>query len=223
MNKKKVLKIIVGVVLVIVILMLLYVIRNTLIVLKLQKNIKEYTSKTNFSIKLTNLTEETSKMTANFYKKDNKEVVILNFERNEDGNSVKMSFYNNGERKDLFIETNDKKTVQVNTKDQLVGLNITNSLQTDNLWQTILYSSIARIKSENVNGKECYKVSNFYSPYWMFGENITEFYIEKDTGLLIKTIIDDVVTVRQYCFDNVDDSAFVEPDIGLYTVVEENE
>lgn len=220
MNKKKVFKTIGILVLIIVILMLLYVIRNTIIVTKLQKNIKEYTSKTNFSIKVTNLTSETSKMTVNYYKKDNKEAVIL--ERNVDENSVKMSFYNNGERKDLFIETNDKKTVQVNTKNQLLGLNITDSLQTDNLWQTILYSSIARIKTENVNGKECYKVSNFYSPYWMYGEKITEFYIEKDTGLLIKTVIDDEVAVREYSFDDVEDSAFVEPDIGLYTVVEEN-
>ena len=220
MNKKKVFKTIGILVLIIVILMLLYVIRNTIIVTKLQKNIKEYTSKTNFSIKVTNLTSETSKMTVNYYKKDNKEAVIL--ERNVDENSVKMFFYNNGERKDLFIETNDKKTVQVNTKNQLLGLNITDSLQTDNLWQTILYSSIARIKTENVNGKECYKVSNFYSPYWMYGDNITEFYIEKDTGLLIKTVIDDEVAVREYSFDDVEDSAFVEPDIGLYTVVEEN-
>lgn len=220
MNKKKVFKTIGILVLIIVILMLLYVIRNTIIVTKLQKNIKEYTSKTNFSIKVTNLTSETSKMTANYYKKDNKEAVIL--ERNVDENSVKMSFYNNGERRDLFIETNDKKTVQVNTKNQLLGLNITDSLQTDNLWQTILYSSIARIKTENVNGKECYKVSNFYSPYWMYGDNITEFYIEKDTGLLIKTVIDDEIAVREYSFDDVEDSAFVEPDIGLYTVVEEN-
>lgn len=220
MNKKKVFKTIGILVLIIVILMLLYVIRNTIIVTKLQKNIKEYTSKTNFSIKVINSTSETSKMTVNYYKKDNKEAVIL--ERNVDENSVKMSFYNNGERKDLFIETNDKKTVQVNTKNQLLGLNITDSLQTDNLWQTILYSSIARIKTENVNGKECYKVSNFYSPYWMYGDNITEFYIEKDTGLLIKTVIDDEVAVREYSFDDVEDSAFVEPDIGLYTVVEEN-
>ena len=211
MNKKKIFKII---------LILLYIIRNTIIVTKLQKNIKEYTSKTNFSIKVTNLTSEMSKMTVNYYKKDNKEAVIL--ERIVDGNLVKMSFYNNGERRDLFIETNDKKTVQVNTKNQLLGLNITDSLQTDNLWQTILYSSIARIKTENVNGKECYKVSNFYSPYWMYGENITEFYIEKDTGLLIKTVIDDEVAVREYSFDDVEDSAFVEPNIGLYTVVEEN-
>ena len=220
MNKKKVFKTIGILVLIIVILMLLYVIRNTIIVTKLQKNIKEYTSKTNFSIKVTNLTSETSKMTVNYYKKDNKEAVIL--ERNVDENSVKMSFYNNVERRDLFIETNDKKTVQVNTKNQLLGLNITDSLQTDNLWQTILYSSIARIKTENVNGKESYKVSDFYSPYWMYGEKITEFYIEKDTGLLIKTVIDDEVAVREYSFDDVEDSAFVEPDIGLYTVVEEN-
>ena len=220
MNKKKIFKTIGILVLIIVILMLLYVIRNTIIVTKLQKNIKEYKSKTNFSIKVTNLTSETSKMTVNYYKKDNKEAVIL--ERNVDENSVKMSFYNNGERKDLFIETNDKKTVQVNTKNQLLGLNITDSLQTDNLWQTILYSSIARIKTEDVNGKECYKVSDFYSPYWMYGEKITEFYIEKDTGLLIKTVIDDEVAVREYSFDDVEDSAFVEPDIGLYTVVEEN-
>lgn len=220
MNKKKIFKIIGILLLIIVILILLYIIRNTIIVTKLQKNIKEYTSKTNFSIKVTNLTSEMSKMTVNYYKKDNKEAVIL--ERIVDGNLVKMSFYNNGERRDFFIETNDKKTVQVNTKNQLLGLNITDSLQTDNLWQTILYSSIARIKTENVNGKECYKVSNFYSPYWMYGENITEFYIEKDTGLLIKTVIDDEVAVREYSFDDVEDSAFVEPNIGLYTVVEEN-
>ena len=43
-------------------------------------------------------------------------------------------------------------------------------------------------------------------------------YIEKDTGLLTKSMVAGVTSERSYEFDNVDDSIFVEPDISQYTL-----
>ena len=59
-------------------------------------------------------------------------------------------------------------------------------------------------------------------PFWQKqGTNNTEYYIEKETGLVIKTIIDDTTATREYEFDNVDDQIFVEPDVSQYTLRED--
>ena len=47
-------------------------------------------------------------------------------------------------------------------------------------------------------------------------------YIDKDTGLSVKNEIDKIVTEREYEFNNVEDSIFVEPDISQYTLKENN-
>ena len=43
-------------------------------------------------------------------------------------------------------------------------------------------------------------------------------YIEKDTGLFVKEIQKESSNEKEYEFDNVDDSIFVEPDISQYTL-----
>ena len=43
-----------------------------------------------------------------------------------------------------------------------------------------------------------------------------EIYIEKDTGLYFKTIEEERISEREYEFNKVDDSIFVEPDISQY-------
>ena len=45
-------------------------------------------------------------------------------------------------------------------------------------------------------------------------------YIEKDTGLLIKNILNGTITEKEYTFDDVDDAIFTEPDISQYTLKE---
>lgn len=137
------------------------------------------------------------------------------------GEITKLSMYNNGTRIDTFTETKDSKTVKLNSASSMVGAQIIDVFQTDNLWQTFLYSIPARIKTTKIEEKNCYAIKNYLSPYLLYGTNNTEYYIEKETGLVIKTIIDDTTATREYEFDNVDDQIFVEPDVSQYTLRED--
>ena len=47
-----------------------------------------------------------------------------------------------------------------------------------------------------------------------------EIYVEKNTGLLTKSVLNDQVMNREYEFNNVDDSTFIEPNIREYTLQE---
>ena len=129
--------------------------------------------------------------------------------------------YDSGTRIDTFTETKDSKTVKLNSASSMVGAQIIDVFQTDSLWQTFLYSIPARIKTTKIEEKNCYAIKNYLSPYLLYGTNNTEYYIEKETGLVIKTIIDDTTATREYEFDNVDDQIFVEPDVSQYTLRED--
>ena len=81
---------------------------------------------------------------------------------------------------------------------------------------------MSKVKKVDYNGKECYSINNFLSPYYMYGTENNEVYIEKETGLLLKQTTDDITTEKEYEFNNVEDSIFIEPDISQYTLQENN-
>jgi hypothetical protein len=215
MNKKKIFKILGIILLIIVVIFLIHTIRNYIIITDLQNKIAKYSDSTNYYIKSVATKSDGTVVTMEYYKKDNKEVSFL--ERNLNGEISKISMYNNGERTDTFIETSESKVAQLDS-DNIMTINFYNFLETENNWQTLLGSISARIKSTNYNGKECYVIKGLSSSVFLISEG-QETYIEKDTGLLVKTT-GDGVTEREYEFDNVDDSIFVEPDISQYTLKE---
>ena len=131
-------------------------------------------------------------------------------------NSVSM--YDNGERVDVFTETQDAKTARLDTG-TLLGINIYNHLETENKWQTFLGSLSAKIKSIDYEGRKCYIVKDFMSSTSLVSKD-AETYIDQDTGLFVKTVEDKIFNERQYEFDNVEDSIFVEPNIGEYKILE---
>lgn len=92
-----------------------------------------------------------------------------------------------------------------------------NYLETDNKWQTLLGCITAKIKSTNLNGKECYIVKDFLSSTSLTSEG-AETYIDKETGLFLQTTKTEIITERDYEFYNVEDSIFIEPDISQYTL-----
>ena len=51
-----------------------------------------------------------------------------------------------------------------------------------------------------------------------FGEDT--ILVDKETGLMYKNINDISTVVREYEFNNVDESVFIEPDISEYTIQE---
>ena len=199
--------------LIIILLTLIYVFNKVIIISKLQGNIKQYYSSSNYHIHTISKTEN-NYLVSNYFKKDNKQALIL--ESNIKGEKVKTAIYNNEGKNHTYTEKTTSKMVNLNSS-VLSDNQIINALHTDNIWQTILCSTFANIKSTMYNGKECYIIKNFSSPYYINNKN-DEIYIEKITGLLVKDTIDNKTTERIYEFNNVEDSAFIEPDLSQYTI-----
>lgn len=215
MNKKKVLKIIGIILLIIIIIISINTIRNYIIITDLQNKITKYSDKTNYHIKSIAKENNGTIVSMEYYKKDNKQVLFLN--RNLNGEITKISIYDNGERIDRYTDTEDSKIAQLNSG-ELLSINIYNFLETENNWQTFLSSIVARVRTTEYNGKQCYAIQRFLSLTSLTSED-GEIYIDKETGLFLKTTESiDRVTEREYEFDNVDDSIFVEPDISQYTL-----
>jgi len=216
MKSKKILKIIGIILLILIILFLIHTIRNFVIIKDLQNKISEYVDSKNHHIKSITTEDDGTIVQLDYYQKDDKQVVFLQRENKEE--KTKTSIYNNGESINTYTETHDTKTVKLNSANSLV-VNIANMLETENDWQTLLYSITAKIKNIEINGKECYSIDNLFSPYYMYGSEKNETYLEKDTGLLFKQTINNITSQKEYEFNNVDDSIFTEPNINEYTII----
>lgn len=214
MRTKKVLKVIGIILIILLVLTLIHTIRNYIIITNLQNKIAKHSNSTNYSLKVESTKDDGTKIIMRYYQKDNKQAVIL--ERNSEENEIKISTYNNGERVDMFTETKDSKIAQLDTSAQ-ISINVYNQLETDNKWQTFIGSIIAKIKTEKCNEKECYVITGFPSTTALTFEG-TKIYIDKDTGLLVKVVEDGTISEREYEFNNVEDTIFVEPDISQYTL-----
>lgn len=214
MRTKKILKIIGIILIILLVLTLIHTIRNYIIIRNLQNKISKYSNSTNYFVKSESTKNDGTKIIMKYYQKDNKQAVFLEKTSNE--NEIKISRYNNGERVDTFTETKDSKVAQLDTS-TLISVNIYNQLETDNKWQTFIGSIISNIRSEKCNDKECYVIKGFTSTTSLTFEE-TKIYIDKDTGLLVKVIEDETISNREYEFNNVEDTIFIEPDISQYTL-----
>ena len=216
MKIKKVLKILGIIVVILIILLLIYTIRNYVIIRNLQNKFSQYSNSSNYYIKSVSTEKDGTIVTTEYYQKDNKQALFL--EKNLNGELSKISMYNNGERTDIFWENEENKTAQLDSG-TTISMDIYNYLETDNNWQTFLGCFTSRIKSTNYNGKDCYLIKGFMSSTSLTSED-AEIYIDKETGLFVKTNSSGIVNEREYEFDNVDDSIFEEPDISQYTIKE---
>lgn len=220
MEKKKIIKNVLKIALIVIaillVILIIHTIRNYVIVTDLQNKIAEYNGSTNYHIKSVATENNGNIVKMDYYKKDGKQVVFM--ERNVNNEITKISMYNNGERTDTFTETKDSKIAQLNSG-TIMSVGIYNHLENDSKWQTILGCISAKIKSVDYNGKECYIVKEFMSSTSLTFEG-AETYIDKETGLFVKSTEADIVNERSYEFNMVDDSIFTEPDISQYTLKE---
>ena len=222
MKKKKIIKTIIIILIVLLIIFLIHTTRNVIIISKLQKKVTEYVNSNNYHINMISQLDNEITLNINYYKKGDKQVIFLERE-NPNGERIKVSTYDNGTSGiNTYTETANSKIASLNNSSELLGVQVVNFLQTDNIWQTILCSIPAKIKSEEYNNQTCYIVSNFLSSSYLMSQNKNEYYFDKETGLMIKSIMDNDISKREYNFNNVDDSIFIEPDINQYQVQESN-
>ena len=207
MKGKKILKIFGIILAVLLILMFVHTIRNYIIITGLQNKFSSYANSTNYHIKSVITDKEGKIKTLDYYKQDTREFLGLKDDSN------KLSIYNNGERKDVFIESQNSKTAQLDS-DSMITINIYNGLETKNSWQTLIGSIFATVRTTQNDGKDYYVISGFMSPS-ILNLKGAKNYIEKETGLLVK-IEDAELIQKEYEFDQIDNSIFIEPDIGQY-------
>lgn len=222
MNKKivkKILKTILIILLVLFVLFLFHSFRNFMIIRKLQKSIEPYLSSTNYHLHSINSQDNGDSIVMDYYKKGSKETSII--ERVSEKNPTKISTYKDDESITTYIDTPNEKYVTPN-RNIVLSINIYNWCESDNNWQTFLISAFCNIKSSKYNEKDCYIISNFFSPYFLYDSSDSNLlYVEKDTGLLLKTQVGSMVSERSYEFNTVDDSFFVQPNINEYTLKED--
>lgn len=219
MKGKKIVKIIGIILLLLFIVLLIHTIRNYIIVSGLQNNISKFADSTNYHVKITSYgTEKNTNNIMNYYKKNDKVVAIV--ESNIEGkNMSKLSTYIYDGKTDTFVEGEGVKFAQLGEERIGIIVQIYNSLENESPLQTFWSSIFAHISSEKVGDKDCYVVSNYDSSLSMEPVGDSKQYIEKDTGLLIKDVTNGIVSEREFEFDNVDDSIFIEPDISEYEIV----
>ena len=215
MNKKRVIKIFILIIVILLVAILIHTVRNYSIIKGLQKSIEPYLSSNNYHIKSISTEEDDTKVIIDYYKKNGKEVLI--FEKNTNGDINKTTTYINENRTDIFYETENEKEVELDTEAMLM-INLSNGLETENDFQTFIGSIMAQIRKIEYNGKRCYAITNFLSIPFLNGTSNDEKYIEKETGLYVKGMINSTTVERIYEFDNVDDSIFIEPDISQYNI-----
>lgn len=225
-KSKKVWKIILMIVIIIIVLFLMHTIRNLIIINKLSSKTSKYTSSTNYHVKTVAHYEEGT-TTVDFYKKDNRTVHIIEANRNE--KVSKLMAYDNGSRIDIFIDNGETKIANLDCNALLGKNEVYNLFEIERLREIIAYSLVSRIKSVNCNDKKCYRITSDMSLQYVhnmteekeevvatFEMEKSEMYIDKDTGLIVKRITSAETVEKEYEFNNVDDSVFVEPDISKY-------
>lgn len=214
MSKKKIVLSIVILLLVMVMLFMAITFRKFMIVKDLQNKIAMKAQAPNFYKKAVTTGENSEVVTEGYRKGDKKFVTI---KRTMNGEEMKISLYDNGTTINVYTETADKKTVKPNGSSELV-FDLSNRLETFNDCHTFICCIKAKISTTTYDGKECYIIKNFEEPN-INEEN--EFYIEKETGLILKSTIMNQTSVMEYKFDNVTDEIFTEPDMSLYELVTE--
>lgn len=214
MSKKKIVLSIVILLLVMVMLFMAITFRKFMTVKDLQNKIAMKAQAPNFYRKAVTTGENSEVVTEGYRKGDKKFVTI---KRTMNGEEMKISLYDNGTTINVYTETADKKTVKPNGSSELV-FDLSNRLETFNDCHTFICCIKAKISTTTYDGKECYIIKNFEEPN-INEEN--EFYIEKETGLILKSTIMNQTSVMEYKFDNVTDEIFTEPDMSLYELVTE--
>ena len=89
----------------------------------------------------------------NFYKKDNKQVSII--ERSIDNKIYKFHYITMVKKMIFFWDNPEGRICQLDIESSIVTLNIVNVLDTDNIWQKIIGSLFSKIRSVTYNQKEC--------------------------------------------------------------------
>ena len=184
------------------------------------------------------------------YQQQNNIYSRTTFESQVDMNSLKIQsfeiYYKDGVEKDVITSAdNNTKIIQYVYEDKIKiysekngnteferendsgwsnHLILSSATSSDNLFDLFYNSILTSIKTENLDGTDCYVLTSKHNSSWLYDENCKEIqvYVEKDTGLVkqVKNILEvdgqekgDIRT-SEYSFGTVTDADITEPKIN---------
>ena len=205
-NKKmKLWKKILLVLLAIFIVFSIYVIRNFIIIYNLEEVSKEYANKTNYIADIYSI-QSNSVNILRAYSKDGVYLSIMETKSNDIKDTRKLTVYKSDNETLGVIQSGDKKiAILNNTMAAEIQVVTFESISDMNLLQKLLFSTLARISTEECNNKETFLVEMPHD--W-------KMWVNKENGTIVREINSGFVTKRNYEFDIVKDEDIVKPDIS---------
>ncbi len=220
-SKLKILKTII----LIMILIFIGTIGYKFIVIKsMQDKVKQYSDITNFHITKKSYCYDTITTQETFNKDEN---YIIRIKRvKEDGENREIIITKSGNN---YITSGEAKVASLNSMQIVSSEKVYNYLETESLGE-FLYGLLisSKISSVKCNGKDCYKIENFKVSGVLFPEYGMCLYIDKETGLIVRTEegtsdsegkIYTQVSDYKYEFNTVTDEDLKEPDISEYKIL----
>lgn len=217
-SNKKIVERIILIIGVIVILYLIYVIRNAVILSAIDGRIAKYENSTNLYKKVVTEKNGIVRTSAEIYFKDGVDKTIFNAE-----NGKTMIQIDGKDTHKIFIEPDKKASISKGQAEKSMIANFADSYY--GVLGVFKNSLMTLITTEEVNGKECYKITGYLDNFIVSQDikGLPTVYIEKDTGLAIKYVENlkdgTVNTINyEYKFNVVTDDDLKEPDISEYDV-----
>jgi hypothetical protein len=219
------------IILIIIILFILIIARKFIILKTIYNKQNNYIDSTNFQYKNTIYAEDTI-ITLEWYRLNNKFIEISTLGSGTDKKLDNIISYYNGDSYNRYIEcfnanSSDiyEKTAYLNCKNDFNDLpSISSAFWIEDTSQLITLSIFSSITSETFNEKPCYRIIDRSLGTT---SNII-YYIDKETGLLMRKISDGYehengtssgnIIDFTYKFDCVTEDDFIEPDINEYQI-----
>ena len=212
---------------ILVVIFIIITARKMIIIKNLQSNIEKYRNAENYYATIyqyqgNNLQIYTS------YKKGNKSLSTVK-SLNEDGTRTLIN-YTDDKISHLYFDVPGSKVAILDGNGVPGAVQIAEGLYTENVWQFIVRAIKSSIKTEECNGKECYRIQIGCFDLMCFNNHNNDVcYFDKETGLKVRefngTVGDgenkiNIVSDYHYEFDIVKDEDIKEPNISEYTIQE---
>ena len=224
-KKKKLWKqIIILIILLILLVLIIITSRKAVIISSLESKLQEYQQQNNIYSKTTFESQVDTSMSKvknhEIYYKDGVEKDVIT----SADNNTKIIQYVYEDKVRIYSEENGNIEFEKENDDGWTNrLILSSATSSDNLFDLFYNSIVTSIKTENLDGTDCYVLTSKHNSSWLYDENCKEIqvYVDKETGLVkqVKNILEidgqeqEDIRSSEYSFGKVTDADITEPEI----------
>lgn len=224
-KKKLWIQILILIILLILLVLVIIISRKATIISSLESKLQEYQQQNNIYSKTTfesqvDVDSLKAKSFEIYYKDGVEKGVITSAD-----NNTKIIQYVYNDKSKIYSEKNGNVEFESENDDGWSNhLILSSATSSDNLFDLFYNSIVTSIKTENLDGTDCYVLTSRHNSSWIYNENCKEIqvYVEKETGLIkqVKNILEvdgqekEDIRTSEYSFGTVTDADIAEPEIN---------